>query len=117
MHDKWCFSKKTLRFLEISSRKKIYLKTKTKETQLFFYTWPLINLIGLIGLIGAPRGRRPGGLHPFSPVDAAAPGIFFGCAPGPQAPLAAVKGSGCGPAPRHRKFKTWGLLLIGSDSF
>jgi len=80
-------------------------------------TWPLINLTGLIGLIGAPRGRRPGGLRPFSPVDAAAPGIFFGCAPGPQAPLVSVKGRGWGPAPRHRKFKTWGLLLIGSDSF
>ena len=101
-------------------KKKVYLKTKTKETKIFFLTWPLINLIGLIGLIGAPRGRRPGGLRPFSPVDAAAPGNFrprAGAAEAhPQVDKAAANG-GERPAatPASEHFQTEFRVLIGSQ--
>ena len=70
------FKENTEVFRNIIKKKKSILKQKQRKLRFFFLTWPLINLIGLIGLIGAPRGRRPGGLRPFSPVDAAAPGNF-----------------------------------------
>ena len=115
------FKENTEVFRNIIKKKKSILKQKQRKLRFFLKnTWPLINLTGLIGLIGAPRGRRLGGLRPFSPVDAAAPGNFrprAGAAEAhPQVGGAAANGGerpAATPAPEH--VETEFRVLIGSQ--